>query len=237
LSWITGQTYPVNGGYSFTVWVIHGAGMSKVAGVVNKSGQSLGRKGQGTRLRVIEAAEALLAQSRGIAPSVAAIAREAGISPPTFYLYFTDAGEAILAAVGQSGARFEDVTALLREDWPQDQLYERSHAFVSAYFAVWRENATLLRARNRLADEGDPRFVRLRIDSITQMAEPMTAKLGPGIVDGKIVTEAAGITNVILTALERMATVIMLGLYDDEHFQLRGNIEALAYVLVSHLKK
>src|SRR5687768_4998638 len=80
---------------------------------VNKSGQSLGQKGHRTRLRILDATRQLIEAQKGLAPAAAAVAREAGISSPTFYLYFADVGEAILDVVAEISQEFEPVAALL----------------------------------------------------------------------------------------------------------------------------
>ncbi|RVT89360.1 TetR/AcrR family transcriptional regulator [Sphingomonas crocodyli] len=209
----------------------------KSADAVNKSGQALGRKGHGTRQRVIEATEALLKESRGIAPPVAAIAREAGISPPTFYLYFTDVGEAIFAAMETLNERFDPVVALLTADWPETERLDHARAYVRAFFAYWRDNATLLRARNRLADEGDDRFVQMRLESAARLAEPFTRKIPDAVVDGKVVAESYDIAAGLMVAMERMATVITLELYPEARTAPEPNINGLAWLLASHLTR
>jgi AcrR family transcriptional regulator len=180
---------------------------------VNKSGQSLGQKGHRTRLRILQATRRLIESQRGLAPAAAAVAREAGISSPTFYLYFTDVGEAILSVVAQITDEFEPVAALLKADWPKDDPLEAAQAFVRAYFDYWSAHAAILRVRNRLADQGDQRFVVLRMEQAGVLLEHMSAKMAKGTLNGRKVASRSAIASVLVTALERSATVEALELY------------------------
>jgi AcrR family transcriptional regulator len=191
---------------------------------LNKSGQVLGRKGADTRVRALEALEKLLADSRGVEPTAAAVARAAGISAPAFYLYFGDIGEAVLALVGQLGERFRPVVDLLDEDWPEDALFDRAKGFVEAYFAYWSANASLLRARNRLADQGDQRFIELRMYSADELSRVLSAKMRP--VPGGFASSPRSMATVLITALERLATVSVLNLYPgpDDRVELVASL-------------
>lgn len=205
-------------------------------GSYNKSGQVLGRKGADTRARALAALEQLLISSRGVEPTAAAVARAAGISAPAFYLYFGDVGEAILAVVGQLGERFAPVLQLLEQPWPDDERLQRAKAFVEAYFAYWSDNAPLLRARNRMADQGDERFVALRVSSTEKLSEALVRKTSnPPFPDGLPCTPAAAATTVIV-ALERLATVASLKLYPGTDGDRSDTIAALANILATTVK-
>ena len=198
---------------------------------VNKSGQVLGQKGQQTRSRLIAATKSLIEESRGLVPSAAAVARAAGISQPTFYLYLADVGEAILEVVEQIGDDLEPLIALLDADWAAGELFDRVRAFVSAYFAYWEAHASALRVRNRLADQGDERFVTLRLKSVGRLSAAIARKLASPEVNGRVVTDRDSIAAVLVTALERTATVLVLDLYPDGHLRPATSIDALALLI------
>lgn len=198
---------------------------------VNKSGQLLGQKGHRTRTRIISATLSLIEASQGLAPSAAAVARAAEISSPTFYLYFADVGEAILAAVEQVGDELDPVIALLKPDWPADALFARARAFVEAYFEYWEAHASALRVRNRLADQGDQRFVILRVNSVSRLSGAIAGKL--------VVPEPVGrlhLASVLVTALERSVTVRVLGLYPDGKREQAGMMDALALLIARSMQ-
>jgi AcrR family transcriptional regulator len=202
---------------------------------VNKSGQSLGQKGHRTRLRILEATRLLIEAQKGLAPAAAAVAREAGISSPTFYLYFADVGEAILDVVAAISEEFEPVADLLESPWPADQLFECSRRFIEVYLAYWYAHAAILRVRNRLADEGDERFKTLRMAQGTRLSEPLLKKLAPADFEGKKVADRETLASILITALERTATVEALALY-----QQRGSrtetVDALALLIARSIK-
>ena len=206
-------------------------------GSVNKSGQLLGRKGADTRARALEALERLLVESRGVEPSAAAVARAAGISPPAFYLYFGDLGEALLAVVSQLGERFSPVLGQLDQSWPENRRFELARDFVEAYFAYWFDNAPLLRARNRRADQGDDRFVALRMSSTTVLSDALMRKMAdPPFAEGLPCTRAA-VATALIVALERLATVTVLNLYPGTSDDHTDTIAALANLVSSSFRR
>jgi AcrR family transcriptional regulator len=197
---------------------------------VNKSGQSLGQKGHRTRQRILQATRQLIESQRGLAPAAAAVAREAGISSPTFYLYFADVGEAILDVVAQIADEFDPVEDVLLADWPLDRAFELARGFARVYFDYWMAHAAVLRVRNRLADQGDQRFMTLRIEQGERLSEPLTAKLADGLVGGQVVAERRAVAGVLITALERTATVEALQLYPQRSAS-EATIDALALMI------
>jgi AcrR family transcriptional regulator len=202
---------------------------------VNKSGQSLGQKGHRTRQRILDATRQLIEAEKGLAPAAAAVAREAGISSPTFYLYFADVGEAILDVVAEISQEFEPVAALLEAPWPADQLFDYALRFTEAYFAYWYAHAAVLRVRNRLADGGDERFKALRIAQGSRLTEPLTTKLAKGVFDGREVVDQMTLATILITGLERTATVEALALYPPRSAS-NNAISALALLIARSIK-
>lgn len=195
----------------------------------NKSGQTLGRKGQDTRRRLMEATEALLVASRGLPPSLSAVAREAKVSPPTFYLYFADVSDVIFATVERIAARSEPVLQLLESDWPEGESYQHALQFVEAFFDYWQENAAVLRARNRLADEHNERFVKSRLESVERLTSMLAAKFPPATVDGEEVASPTRLAGTMITAIERIATALALDVYHSHVEDWDSSKRALAY--------
>jgi AcrR family transcriptional regulator len=193
---------------------------------VNKSGQSLGRKGHRTRQRIIDATRELMEDSKGVAPSAAAVARAADISSPTFYLYFGDVGEAILAVVEQAGDDLAPVRERLEAPWGADPFLQ-AHAFVQSFFDYWTEHAAVLRVRNRMADAGDERFVALRLAYAVHLLEPLVRKLSPVKSKGTGDIPARAIAGALIVNLERSATVSVLQIY-PKATQTPDMINALA---------
>ena len=201
----------------------------------NLSGQSIGQKGERTRARLIGATFALFEASKGLPPTAAAIAREAEISPPTFYLYFPDAGAAILAAIEPIGDELEPIVALLEARWPPETLFEQARGFVEAYFDYWISYASALRLRNRLADQGDKRFVELRVASVRPLTAAIADKIRGSELQVAGLAHPQDLASVLVTALERVATVHALNLYPESHRDRGGLVSALAFLIVRAL--
>ncbi|MHC8380481.1 TetR/AcrR family transcriptional regulator [Pseudomonas sp. LB3P14] len=137
----------------------------RTANSKNKLGQEIGARGALTRQGLLQATSQLLDQQSPLELSVHAIAREAGSSPATFYVYFTDVKDAIFALVETLNEDFTaSVLPLLQGPWPRKQVKTRVQAFVEANYAFWDRHRRLLVVRNLEADLGDRRFFSLRID-------------------------------------------------------------------------
>jgi AcrR family transcriptional regulator len=199
---------------------------------LNKSGQVLGPKGSRTRQRIVATTERLLADANGVEPSLAEVASAAGISAPTFYLYFGDVGEAVLAVVEQLGPRLDPVRVLLDDPWPADQLFPRARRFVQAYFDYWISNAPELRVRNHRADQGDGRFVLLRLTATGDLIQGLARKIADPPFPGGLACAPEQTAMVLVTALERLATTFVLKLYPDMGDDPEEQVRALANLIV-----
>lgn len=209
---------------------------------VNKSGQSLGRKGRRTRAAIVAGAGQLLREDPRNPPTVAAIAKLAEISAPTFYLYFEDVGEVLIAMLEDLRDEMNAVLALLTEPWPEGQIYPHALRFVRAYFDFWIRHVPILRVRNSLADQGDARFRENRLGA----ALPIYVALGQKFMDrrrpdGDDFIEGRGAATVVITALERLATVVALELYEGgqrgHEYEWEHNLRALAHIIAESVDK
>ncbi|HMP57284.1 MAG TPA: TetR/AcrR family transcriptional regulator, partial [Novosphingobium sp.] len=87
----------------------------------NLVGQRLGRKGQATRERILDAMLRLLADPEGPPVTLTGVAREAGVSLSNLYLYFPDLGELLLAALRKVTEDTDSAhVEKLRRRWPDD---------------------------------------------------------------------------------------------------------------------
>ncbi len=159
----------------------------EAAGVqINMHGQSIGAKGARTRERLVEATRGLLQAESLLDLSVAKIARTAGTSTSTFYLYFQDAPEAVLAAVTEVSQTTPELLALWAGDWGEGAAEERAHQFIEEYNARWQEHRALFRVRNLAADEADQRFVEARSDAIRPLFQAMTQRIAGFQAEGRL---------------------------------------------------
>jgi len=132
----------------------------------NKHGQALGRKGVETRLRLMDAARKLLVEHSPMELTAVSIAKEAGTSSPTFYIYFEDVREIMLALSEQASADLVEVHHVLEEDWDPELFdLQQAEKVVNTFNSVWDRHRNILRFRNLEADRGDQRFLDQRIRS------------------------------------------------------------------------
>jgi AcrR family transcriptional regulator len=170
-------------------------------------GRALGSRGARTRRRLLDATAALL-ETHGIRDlRVVDIAREVETSPATFYQYFRDVEDAVLALAGELGESTVPLLAVLAGSWEADGALDSARALVEGFLDFWDINRAVLRTRNLAAQEGDRRFREVR----NRALEPFIAALAEHVRvaqrDGRVAPElspaAAGAALVAL--LERMA--------------------------------
>lgn len=171
----------------------------------NLLGQRLGRKGRDTRERILATAERMFADPNGGPISLSAVAREAGLSMTTFYLYFADLTEMLLAVLEPSMASWEQTyTNLVVNRWPDQALRQHCIAFVNAFYGFWERHARLLHLRNSHVDN-EGRMVRHRIAAAQPLIGLMTMQM-----DGDPCDEGSlqfAMATALMTGIERTITV------------------------------
>jgi AcrR family transcriptional regulator len=181
---------------------------------LNKHGQVLGGKGRRSRERIIAETVELLRDTPVGELTMVAIVNRAGVTKAAFYLYFDDVAEVVLAALEEATGEFADVADLVTRPWPPERLFDSALAFVHAYFAIWSRHMAVLRARNVLADSGDGRFAANRTQAVHLVIAALTAKLaGTAHATPAADVPAKVYANVLLTAVERSATVTAMDLH------------------------
>lgn len=184
-------------------------------------GRPLGKRGAATRRRLLDATARLL-EDRGVRDlRVVDIAREVGTSPATFYQYFRDVAEAVLALAEEVGEDLAPVGEVLARDWTGPAGIDSARDLVIAFIAYWDGHRAVLRTRNLAAQEGDQRFREVRNASLRPLLEGFAAKIEAsqraGRVDPAIAPIAAA--SALVAMLERMAAfhtdLRPLGVQDD----------------------
>jgi AcrR family transcriptional regulator len=170
-------------------------------------GRPLGKRGAATRRRLVEATARLL-ESQGVRDlRVVDIAREVGTSPATFYQYFRDVEEAVLALTAEVGEELAPVDELLRRSWTGPSGLDAAREMVDAFIRYWDEHRAVLRTRNLAAQEGDPRFRQVRNNSLRPLTDHLAAAVADSQAAGRVSTEIAPMAAAaaLVALLERMA--------------------------------
>jgi AcrR family transcriptional regulator len=195
-------------------------------------GRSLGKRGALTRQRLLDATAKLL-ETHGVRDlRVVDIAREVGTSPATFYQYFRDVEEAVLALAEGVAEDLTPVAEALSRPWSGDDGIHAARMMVKAFMDLWDRHRAVVRTRNLAAQEGDPRFRDVRNASLRPLtlalADRVRDSQRSGAVGAEISPVAAAAAMVAMT--ERMAAfhreVEELGMSRDELVETTAQIIA-----------
>jgi AcrR family transcriptional regulator len=166
--------------------------------IVALDGRPLGKRGAQTRARLLDATAELL-ETHGVRDlRVVEIARAVGTSPATFYQYFRDVEDAVLALSVTVGNEIAPLADLLAASWDAGSL-DAARALVDGFIDYWDRHRAVLRTRNLAAQEGDARFREVR----NQANAPFLDGFARQISDPALAPRAAAAALVAL--LERMA--------------------------------
>jgi AcrR family transcriptional regulator len=170
-------------------------------------GRPLGKRGAATRRRLLDATARLL-ESDGVRDlRVVDIAREVGTSPATFYQYFRDVEEAVLALTAEVGEELAPVDQLLRRSWTGASGLDTAREMVGAFIRYWDEHRAVLRTRNLAAQEGDLRFRQVRNNSLRPITEHLASTVQESQATGRVSADISPMAAAaaLVALLERMA--------------------------------
>jgi AcrR family transcriptional regulator len=195
-------------------------------------GRRLGRRGQETRRKLLDATAELLEHKSLRELTVVEIARQVGTSPASFYQYFQNVEEAVLALSEEVGAELEDLGALVEEPWRGKQGYEACRELVRRFIRYWDDNRAVLRVRDLTALEGDERFREVRNESLSMITDRLTDKIAEAQTAGRV---AAGVQPYAAAA----AMVAMMGRMATYHrtlepmgrFTLDDMVDTVAHIV------
>ena len=197
----------------------------------NQNGQAMGAKGLQTRRRLVEATEALLRTTPVRDLRVAEIAKAANTSTSTFYLYFQDVAEAVLAVANRVSQSTPEFMAQLSSPWDPETAYDRAQTFVESYVDYWSAHAAVFRVRNLAADEGDERFIAARGHAVRPLLQLMAARIRERQAAGGLPSDlhALSAAGALMAMLERMGALPESGVGSEDVTRSRI-IHAAAFV-------
>jgi AcrR family transcriptional regulator len=203
----------------------------------NQLGQAIGATGMRTRMRLYEATARLL----GLFPlrelTVAAIARAARTSPATFYVYFEDVDDAVLAVISEHSQSTPELLTMLGQSWEARPL-EQARKFVRLYTEFWQEHRALFHARNLAAEEGDERFRQARARSMTPLLDVLTKRI-EGTLEAKRLPgglHAASMAGALLAMLERLAEIARTTVNAERGIDTARLLDSAAFMVATTLE-
>jgi AcrR family transcriptional regulator len=170
-------------------------------------GRQLGKRGAQTRRRLLDATATLL-ETFGIRDlRVVDIAREVGTSPATFYQYFRDAEEAVLALASDAGEEIAHLADLLDGRWTGAEGLDAARELVDGFVEYWDNHRAVLRTRNLAAQEGDQRFREIRNQTLSTFTARFTRLVAASQRDGRVspALSPAAAGAALVALIERMA--------------------------------
>ena len=178
-------------------------------------GRRLGSRAQATRRRLLDATARLLETEGILDLKVVDVARKVGTSPATFYQYFANVEEAVLALSDEVGEAIFELVPLLEHPWRGPRALDWSRQLVDGFIGQWDANRAVLRTRNLAAQEGDRRFRDVRNKSLSEVTDRLAHQIADNRAAGRLSAEinpyaAAG---AMVAMMERMAAY---------HFELEG---------------
>ena len=160
--------------------------MSEVADEVETDDEELraadgrvpGRRGRATRQRLLEQTADMLTAGSYRDLKVVDIARGAGTSPATFYQYFADVEAAVLVLAEDLSSEGVALSDLVRgANWKGKAAWESSLALVDGFLDFWERNRPVLRVMDLATAEGDQRFRRIRVRTLSEITNALTEVL------------------------------------------------------------
>jgi AcrR family transcriptional regulator len=180
--------------------------------VLAKDGRVIGARAFQTRRKLLDATARLLAERGVLDVKVVDVTRDVHTSPATFYQYFADVTEAILALADEAAADSVAVIEVLDVPWTKANARAQARAFTLAYMDYHAEHQAILRVRNLRAEEGDPRFRDARSRASQSLMEAMMAKLRAAQDAGRV----ADHLNPYASAAAMVAVLERLVAYQSE---------------------
>lgn len=170
-------------------------------------GRPLGRRGANTRTRLLDATGELL-EHHGIRElRVVDIARAVGTSPATFYQYFRDASDAVLALAEAAGDEIAPLARHLETTWDADSGLDDARSLVDGFIDYWDKHRPVLRTRNLAAQEGDRRFREIRNRSLEPFLRRLATQIAESRRRGTVAHEISPMaaSAALVALIERMA--------------------------------
>ncbi len=185
--------------------------------LVAADGRVIGERAQRTRRRLLDATARLLAERGALGLRVVEISRETDASPATFYQYFTDVEEALLALADEVTDELDSIRALLVPSWSSGDGLVHARQLVEAFVAYRQRNRAILRLRDLRAEEGDGRFRAVRQRGYAGLMSDLMTKVDLAKAAGRLpmAMNSYAVAGAAVAMMERLVS------YQPE-FERRG---------------
>ena len=175
--------------------------------IVAIDGRRLGRRAQATRRRLLDATAELLTLKGVLDLTVVEIARQVGTSPASFYQYFQNVEEAVLALSEEVGEELAALVGFVEQSWSGRRGFDACRDLVRGFIEYWDHNRAVLRIRDLAAQEGDERFREVRNQSLSMITDRLTDKIAEAQRGGRVAAEVTpyAAASAMVAMMGRMA--------------------------------
>jgi AcrR family transcriptional regulator len=165
-------------------------------------------RAQATRRRLLDATAELLETNGILDLKVVDVARKVGTSPATFYQYFANVEEAVLALADEVGEKILELVPLVDQPWKGPRSLELARQLVDGYIKQWDADRAVLRTRDLTAQEGDSRFRAVRNRSLSHLTDRLAERIAENQEAGRVSPEisAYAAASSMVSMMGRMAT-------------------------------
>jgi AcrR family transcriptional regulator len=178
-------------------------------GDYNFTGQKFGKKGLRIRDSLLDAARQLMVEDPLTTPTLTAVTARAGVKITSVYRYYPDINNLLANAMLPAMDEIRPMVEFLEQDWPQGKEFQRALEFARMLYGFWRERRGMLFVRNSLAERGDPRFVKLRLDWARPMLQAISDKLSKAHGRQPMDPRDMAAARILLPGLERTLTMLL----------------------------
>lgn len=195
-------------------------------------GRVIGSRASQTRTRLLEETAKLLSETGAFDLKVIDVTREAKTSPATFYQYFNDVSDAILELARLAGEDSLPMLAHFESDWHGDDGRSHVEQFTREFIAHWESHQSILRVRNMRAEEGEPRFRKVRGAAIQPFMQAFIAKIDESKQSKRISSHLNSYATAaaIIAMMERL--VAYLPEFDRRGVHLNDMVETLTALIL-----
>jgi len=191
----------------------------------NLYGQKMGQKGARTRARLMQATAELIERRSIRELKVTEITALAGLSNATFYIYFDDVTDVVLALALDVKQITPVIEQLLAKPWAPEDALGNARVIVQAYMTFWDQHQAVLRLRNLAAEEGDKRFREARHQATLSMFNMICERIDRS----GFPVDTNSMATLMMTMLERIPAITRLPATRSRPKLM----EAAAYLLAS----
>jgi AcrR family transcriptional regulator len=144
-----------------------------------------------TRSRLLDATVGLLDELPYRELTSAVVTQRLGLSAPAFYRYFADINDALAECASTMRDNVRAIADLVAAHSWREGSVESARQVIDAFATFWQRHRALYRVIDLLADEGDPRFVEIKLHTFESLTDAFAEVMAD--VEGRDARAAAGV--------------------------------------------